>query len=215
MINSIYSRIISGVLATVLSTVVFAEYDTFFIEVSQGDTISQARLGIGETPSAANGEKVTSMLYLSYLQSDDIVKADNNNLGIQKVKIMGIGAGGFGYLDDPRKNGGAEFGFELVNTKFDDGAIDYDKSGIGFKTQLFIPLTGGFQTNIGVNLRPFFLSADWDDQSDLEVEYQAGLEYAFNWDIALYSHYRKLEIHTDDQTISFAEDVVFGLRARF
>jgi len=215
MINSIYFRIISGVLCTVLSSVVLAEYDTSFIEASQGDAISQARLGIGETPSAANGEKVTSMLYLSYLQSDDIIKADNVNLGNQKVKILAIGAGGFGYLDDPMKNGGAEFGFELVNTQFDDGGIVYDKSGLGFKTQLFIPLTGGFQSNIGFNLRPFFLSADWDEQSDLEVEYQAGFEYAFNWDVAFYSHYRKLEIHTEDQTISFAEDAVIGLRARF
>jgi hypothetical protein len=215
MIKSIYSRIISGTLCAVFSSAVFADYDTFFIEASQGDAISHARLGIGETPSAANGEKVTSMLYLSYLQSDDTVKADNVNLGTQKVEIIAIGAGGFGYLDDPQKNGGAEFGFELVNTKFKDQSSEYDKSGLGFKTQLFIPIAGGLQSNIGFNLRPFFLSTDWDDQSDLEVEYQAGLEYAFNWDVALYTHYRKLEIHTEEQTISFAEDVVIGFRARF
>jgi hypothetical protein len=215
MIKSIYTRMISGAFCAALSSITLADYDTFFVDVSQGDAISHVRLGMGETPSAANGEKVTSMVYLSYFQSDDIVKADSINLGAQKVEIIALGAGGFGYLESPNSNGGAEFDFELSNTKFKDSESDYDRTGLGFKTQLFIPLAAGLQSNIGFNLRPFFLAADWDEQADLEVEYQAGLEYAFNWDIALYSHYRKLEVHTEDETISFAEDVVIGLRARF
>ena len=211
--KSIYSRLTGSVLCAVFSTVTLADYDTFFIDAAQGDAITNVRLGLGETPSGAEGEKVTSMLYLGYFSSDDTIKVDGQSQGSEEVEIITIGAGGFGYLNDPHTNGGAEFDFELSNTKFDQ--TDYDRTAIGFKTQLFIPVVAGLQANLGFNLRPFFLSTDWDDQADLEVEYQAGLEYAFNWDIALYSHYRKLDIHTGDITTSFAEDVVFGLRARF
>jgi len=202
-----------SIFCAVCSTVVWADYDTFFIDASQGESISHARLGLGETNPGENGEKLTSMFYLSYFQSEDIFKQDGVNLGSQQVEIIALGTGGFGYLENPYKNGGAEFDFELSKTTSD--IIDYDRTAIGFKTQLFIPVVAGFQTNIGFNLRPFFLSTDWDDQADLEVEYQAGIEYAFNWDVALYSHYRKLDIHAADSTATLTEDVVFGFRARF
>lgn len=213
MIKTVYNKLLAGVIFMASSAVVTADYDTVFLDLAQGDAISQVRLGLGETPSGKEGEKVTSMFYFGYFQSDDTVKVDGVNLGTEKVEIITLGAGGFGYLDNPHKNGGAEFDFELSNTKFD--VSDYDRTAIGFKTQLFIPVAAGLQANLGFNLRPFFLSTDWDDQADLEVAYQAGLEYAFNWDVALYSHYRKLDIHTEDATTTFAEDVVFGLRARF
>ena len=196
------------------STVSNAAYDTLFLDVAQGEAITNARIGIGETPRGEEGEKVTSMFYLGYYKSDDIVKVENDNLGEQETTIFSIGAGGFGYLEHPDKNGGAEFDFELSNTKVD--SMDYDRTGIGFRTQLFIPMVAGLQTNIGFNIRPFFLSPDWDDQAQLEYEYQAGFEYAFNWDIALYSHYRTVGLYNnDDDKVTLAEDLIFGLRARF
>jgi len=195
------------------SAFVLADYDTLFVDAAQGEAISQFRLGFGETPKGEEGEKVTSMFYLSYFGSEDTVKVESDNLGSQKVEILAIGAGGFGYLENPNEDGGAEFDFEISNTKFD--LTDYDRTGLGFRTQLFVPIAAGLQANIGFNLRPFFLASDWDDQSDLEVEYQGGLEYAFNWDVALYAHYRKLEIHAGDIKTSLTEDVVFGFRARF
>lgn len=213
MFKGIFTGVVTIVLGGSLSISSHADYDTLFIDASQGEAITHVRLGLGETSSGTDGEKLTSMMYLNYFQSDDIVKIDNTNLGSQKVEIIAIGTGGFGYLENPHKNGGAEFDFELSNTKFDQG--EYDRTAIGFKTQIFVPIAAGLQANLGFNLRPFFLSSDWDEQADLEVEYQAGFEYAFNWDMAVYSHYRKLDIHLDDVTTSFAEDVVFGLRARF
>jgi hypothetical protein len=213
MNNPLFCRLAGTVLCALFSSAALSDYNTVFIDASQGDSITNVRLGMGETPSGAEGEKVTSMFYLGYFSSDDLIKVDGVNQGSDTVEILTLGAGGFGYLNEPHKNGGAEFDFELSNTKFDQ--TDYDRTAIGFKTQLFIPVAAGLQANIGFNLRPFFLSTDWDDQADLEVEYQAGIEYAFNWDIALYSHYRKVDIHTEDVTTSFAEDVVFGFRARF
>jgi hypothetical protein len=213
MNNPLFCRLAGTVLCALFSSAALSDYNTVFIDASQGDSITNVRLGMGETPSGAEGEKVTSMFYLGYFSSDDLIKVDGVNQGSDTVEILTLGAGGFGYLNEPHKNGGAEFDFELSNTKFDQA--DYDRTAIGFKTQLFIPVAAGLQANIGFNLRPFFLSTDWDDQADLEVEYQAGIEYAFNWDIALYSHYRKVDIHTEDVTTSFAEDVVFGFRARF
>lgn len=213
MNNPLFCRLAGTVLCALFSSAALSDYNTVFIDASQGDSITNVRLGMGETPSGAEGEKVTSMFYLGYFSSDDLIKVDGVNQGSDTVEILTLGAGGFGYLNEPHKNGGAEFDFELSNTKFDQ--VDYDRTAIGFKTQLFIPVAAGLQANIGFNLRPFFLSTDWDDQADLEVEYQAGIEYAFNWDIALYSHYRKVDIHTEDVTTSFAEDVVFGFRARF
>jgi hypothetical protein len=213
MNHFLFRGLAGGMLCALFSSAALADYDTFFVDAAQGDTITNVRLGMGETPSSAEGEKVTNMLYLGYFKSDDLVKVDDVNMGSDTVEILTLGTGGFGYLNEPYKNGGAEFDFELSNTKLDQ--TDYDRTAIGFKTQLFIPVIAGLQANFGFNLRPFFLSADWDDQADLEVEYQAGIEYAFNWDIALYSHYRKLDAHSGDVTMTFAEDVVFGLRARF
>jgi len=212
-------RIATSLLSTVLTAVSFqasADYDTLFLDLAQGDAITNARIGIGETPRGEEGEKVTSMFYLGYYQSDDLVKFEDSNIptSSHEVEIMTLGAGGFGYLENPNKNGGAEFDFELSKTTVD--SLDYDRTGIGFRTQLFIPMVAGFQTNIGFNLRPFFLSPDWDDQAQLEYEYQAGFEYAFNWDIALYSHYRTVGLYdNDDNKVTLAEDLIFGLRARF
>lgn len=192
----------------------FAAYDTLFLDLAQGEAVTHARIGIGETPRGEEGEKVTSMFYLGYYQSEDIVNREGQNLGEQEVETLTLGAGGFGYLENPSKNGGAEFDFELSTTKIE--SLNYDRTGIGFRTQLFIPVVAGLQTNIGFNIRPFFLSPDWDDQAQLEYEYQAGFEYAFNWDIALYSHYRNHGFYgNDDNKFTLAEDVVFGLRARF
>ncbi len=192
-----------------------AQYDTLFIDAAQGEEMTQLRLGMGETPAGAEGERVTSMFYLSYFESDDLVKVDGVSRGEQNVEILALGAGGFGYLENPQENGGAEFDFELSQTRI-DGLDNYKRTGIGFRTQLFIPMAAGLQTNIGFNIRPFFLSSDWDDQAQLEYEYQAGLEYAFSWDIALYAHYRYVAIiDNNDDTVSLAEGSIIGVRARF
>ena len=192
-----------------------AQYDTLFLDLAQGDEMTQLRLGMGETPPGSEGERVTSMFYLSYFESDDSVKVNKDNRGEQKVEILALGAGGFGYLADPTLNGGAEFDFELSQTRI-DGLDDYKRTGIGFRTQLFIPIAAGLQSNIGFNIRPFFLSSDWDDQAQIEYEYQAGLEYAFTWDVALYAHYRYVAlIAKNDDDVKLAEGSILGLRARF
>ncbi|MEY8264578.1 MAG: hypothetical protein RPR98_10255, partial [Bermanella sp.] len=186
-----------------------------FLDLAQGDEMTQLRLGMGETPPGSEGERVTSMFYLSYFESDDSVKVNKDNRGEQKVEILALGAGGFGYLADPTLNGGAEFDFELSQTRI-DGLDDYKRTGIGFRTQLFIPIAAGLQSNIGFNIRPFFLSSDWDDQAQIEYEYQAGLEYAFTWDVALYAHYRYVAlIAKNDDDVKLAEGSILGLRARF
>ncbi len=192
-----------------------AQYDTLFMDLAQGEEMTHVRLGIGETPTGEEGEKVTSMFYLSYFQSDDVLVNGNTSLGQQDVEIIALGAGGFGYLENPNQNGGAEFDFELSQTTID--STGYKRKGLGFRTQLFIPIAAGLQSNIGFNIRPFFLTSDWDDQAELEYEYQAGLEFAFNWDVALYAHYRYLAIigNENGDDLKLAEGVVFGLRARF
>mgnify|MGYP001942271049 CR=1 FL=1 len=192
-----------------------AEYDTLFLDLAQGDEITQLRIGVGETPPGSEGEKVTSMFYLSYFNSEDTVKVMGTNQAEQEVEILALGAGGFGYLKDPSLNGGAEFDFELSQTRI-DSLDNYKRTGIGFRTQLFIPVVAGLQSNIGFNIRPFFLSSDWDDQAQLEYEYQLGVEYAFSWDVAIYAHYRYVAvIDKNDDEIKLAEGSMFGLRARF
>ncbi|WP_396587043.1 hypothetical protein [Bermanella sp. R86510] len=196
------------------SAVVQADYDTLFLDLAGGDAIEHYRIGVGETPKGEDGEKVTSMFYVGYFRSDDIVKHEDVNMGNHEVEVISLGTGGFGYLQDPQKQGGAEFDFEISQSKAE--SLDYERTAIGFRSQLFLPIAAGFQANVGFNLRPFFLSTDWDDSADLEYEYQAGLEYAFNWDVALYSHYRTLKIITkNDKDRTLAEDVIFGLRVRF
>ncbi len=198
------------------SSVATADYNTLFFDLAGGDEMEHYRLGVGETPKGADGEKVTSMFYLGYFKSEDTISQGSLRVGEEeeKTEIFTLGAGGFGYLDDPDKNGGAEFDFELSKTTVD--ALDYDRSGLGFRTQLFIPVVAGLQTNLGFSIRPFFFAFDWDDQAQLEYEYQAGLEYAFNWDIALYGHYRYVGLIDDqDDEWQLAEGVVFGVRGRF
>ncbi len=192
-----------------------AEYDTLFLDLAQGDEMTQLRIGVGETPPGSEGEKVTSMFYLSYFNSEDTVKVMGVNQEEQEVEILALGAGGFGYLKDPSLNGGAEFDFELSQTRI-DSLDNYKRTGIGFRTQLFIPVVAGLQSNIGFNIRPFFLSSDWDDQAQLEYEYQLGVEYAFSWDVAIYAHYRYVAvIDKNDDEIKLAEGSMLGLRARF
>lgn len=217
--NSLLAKVtapfIFGVL-TLSAVSANAEYDTLFIDAAQGDEMTHLRLGIGETPAGEEGEKVTSMFYLSYFNSEDNIKQGSNSLGEGETEILSIGAGGFGYLTNPNENGGAEFDFELSRTEIEGDNIDYKRTGIGFRTQLFVPVAAGLQANIGFNLRPYFLSPDWDDDSKLEFEYQGGLEYAFNWDVAVYAHYRYVAlINSDDKEVKLAEGTVFGLRARF
>jgi len=217
--NSLLAKVtapfIFGVL-TLSAASASAEYDTLFIDAAQGDEITHLRLGIGETPAGEEGEKVTSMFYLSYFNSEDNIKQGSTSRGEGETEILSIGAGGFGYLTNPNENGGAEFDFELSRTKIEGDNIDYKRTGIGFRTQLFVPVVAGLQANIGFNLRPYFLSPDWDDDSKLEFEYQGGLEYAFNWDVAVYAHYRYVAlINSDDKEVKLAEGTVFGLRARF
>ncbi len=191
-----------------------AEYDTVFLDLSAGDVMEHYRIGYGETPAGEEGEKVTSMFYLGYFASEDEIARGSTHFGEEKVEILTLGAGGFGYLEDPQKYGGAEFDFEISQTKID--ALDYDRVGLGFRTQLFIPVVAGLQTNIGFNVRPFFFASDWNKQAQLEYDYQLGLEYAFSWDVAVYAHYRYLAIVDDeDEEIQLAEGSLFGLRARF
>ena len=205
---------IVSVFSAVFPVTAHAQYDTVFLDAAQGEIMTHVRLGLGETPPSSDGEKVTSMFYVSYFKSRDEVITPDANLGEQDVEILAIGAGGFGYLDDPTKNGGAEFDFEWSKTTID--SLDYERQGLGLRTQIFIPVVAGLQSNIGFNLRPFFLSPDWDDQSQLEYEYQAGFEYAFNWDVAVYAHYRYIAlIDTQDENVKLAEGTLLGLRARF
>jgi len=216
--NSLLLRISAPIFMSALlltATSAHAQYDTLFLDLAQGDEMTQLRLGMGETPPGSEGEKVTSMFYLSYFESDDFLKVNKANLGEQKTEILALGAGGFGYLENPNLNGGAEFDFELSQTRI-DSQDNYKRTGIGFRTQLFIPIAAGLQSNIGFNIRPFFLSSDWDDQAQLEYEYQAGLEYAFTWDVALYAHYRYVAlIAKNDDDVKLAEGSILGIRARF
>jgi opacity protein-like surface antigen len=191
-----------------------AQYNTLFMDLAAGEDMSHYRLGIGDTQKGIEGDRVTSMLYLGYFQSDDMAKLEKTNLGTQEFEIITIGAGGFGYLANPTEHGGAEFDFEVSQTTSDE--YDYERTAAGMRAQLFLPVVSGLQANVGVNLRPFFLSGDWDDTAKLEYEYQAGLEMAFNWDIAVYAHYRFLGAYLkNDDKLSMAEGVMFGLRARF
>ena len=215
--KSIFTRLATPFLVSSVFTFSFtaqAEYNTLFMDLSAGEEISHYRLGIGDTQKGTEGDKVTSMLYLGYFQSEDMAKLEDTNLGTQKFEILTIGAGGFGYLANPAQHGGAEFDFEISQTTND--ALDYERTAAGMRAQLFLPIVSGLQANVGVNLRPFFLSGDWDDTAKLEYEYQAGLELAFNWDIAVYAHYRFLGAYLDnDDKLTMAEGVTFGLRARF
>lgn len=191
-----------------------AEYNTLFMDLAAGEDMSHYRLGIGDTQKGVEGDKVTSMIYLGYFESDDTAKLEKTNLGKQEFEIITLGAGGFGYLANPNDHGGAEFDFEISQTT--NEALDYERTSVGMRAQLFLPVVSGLQANLGVNLRPFFLSGDWDDTAKLEYEYQAGLEFAFNWDIALYAHYRFVGAYLkNDDKLSMAEGTMFGLRARF
>lgn len=191
-----------------------AEYNTLFMDLAAGEDMSHYRLGIGDTQKGVEGDKVTSMIYLGYFESDDTAKLEKTNLGKQEFEIITLGAGGFGYLANPDDHGGAEFDFEISQTT--NEALDYERTSVGMRAQLFLPVVSGLQANLGVNLRPFFLSGDWDDTAKLEYEYQAGLEFAFNWDIALYAHYRFVGAYLkNDDKLSMAEGTMFGLRARF
>ena len=175
--NSLLAKVTAPFIFGVLTLSVAsasAEYDTLFIDAAQGDEMTHVRLGIGETPAGEEGEKVTSMFYLSYFNSEDNIKRGTTSIEDGETEILAIGAGGFGYLTDPNENGGAEFDFELSRTEIDD--LDYKRTGIGFRTQLFVPVAAGLQANIGFNLRPYFLSPDWDDESKLEFEYQGRLD---------------------------------------
>lgn len=191
-----------------------AEYNTLFMDLAAGEDMSHYRLGIGDTQKGVEGDKVTSMIYLGYFESDDTAKLEKTNLGKQEFEIITLGAGGFGYLANPDDHGGAEFDFEISQTT--NEALDYERTSVGMRAQLFLPVVSGLQANLGANLRPFFLSGDWDDTAKLEYEYQAGLEFAFNWDIALYAHYRFVGAYLkNDDKLSMAEGTMFGLRARF
>lgn len=215
--KSFLSRIVTPLLVSplfILSSAVQAEYETVFLDLASGSEMSHFRIGLGETSRGVDGDKVTSMFYLGYFQSDDVTKFEDQNLGKKKTEIISLGVGGFGYLENHEEQGGAEFDFELSNTTLED--LDYDRSAIGMRAQIFLPMAAGLQANIGVNLRPFFLAQDWDETANLEYEYQAGIEYAFNWDVAIYAHYRYLGAYLEnDDKIVMAESTLFGLRARF
>lgn len=215
--KSFFTRLATPFLMTSALSFSFAaqaENNTLFMDLAAGEDMSHYRLGIGDTQKGIEGDRVTSMLYLGYFQSDDMAKLEKTNLGTQEFEIITIGAGGFGYLANPTEHGGAEFDFEVSQTKSDER--DYERTAAGMRAQLFLPVISGLQANVGVNLRPFFLSGDWDDTAKLEYEYQAGLEMAFNWDIAVYAHYRFLGAYLkNDDKLSMAEGVMFGLRARF
>lgn len=215
--KSFLSSMTTGVIlgsALAWCTAAQADYDTLFLDLAAGSDMQHYRIGLGETLVGAEGDRVTSMVYLGYYESDDLAKLEGNSIGQQKFEILTLGAGGFGYLKDPQQHGGAEFDFEITNTNND--ALNYDRSGIGMRAQLFIPVASGLQANAGVNLRPFFLSFDWDDTAKLEYEYQAGVEYAINWDVAVYAHYRFVGAYLkNDDKLAMAEATMFGLRARF
>jgi len=220
--KSFLSRVFSPLLVSplfasslvALTPCAFAENDTVFLDLAAGSEMSHYRLGLGETSRGAEGERVTSMFYLGYMETDDTYKFENTNLGKKKFEMLTLGVGGFGYLENHEQYGGAEFDFEISNTFSDE--VDYDRLAIGMRAQLFIPIVAGLQANMGVNLRPFFLAEDWDETANLEYEYQGGLEYAFSQDIAVYSHYRYLGAYLkNDDKLTMAESVLFGLRARF
>lgn len=197
-----------------MGSMAYADYDTVFVDLASGSEMSHFRLGLGETDHGVEGERVTSMFYLGYFESDDITKIEDTQVGKFETTIATLGVGGFGYLDDHQEQGGAEFDFELSQT--DNEGLGYDRMAIGMRAQIFLPVAAGLQANIGVNLRPFFLAEDWDETANLEFEYQAGLEYAFNWDVAVYAHYRYLGAYLEnDDKLTLAEGSLLGLRARF
>lgn len=169
-------------MATAATNTVENNVGTLLLEASAGADYSQFGVGIGIKPE--NNRPGFGGLYYEQVELDHGVGADIKLIGFRGFSVEGSSA-------DPR---GADITMGVSRTE----SGDYKRTGLSGKATLFMPLVQGVTWFVGGDLRPTFLSVDWDNDVLTELALKVGVDWRVMKNIGFYGHYFHDSIISDD-----------------
>ncbi|MAF16729.1 MAG: hypothetical protein CMG93_12195 [Marinomonas sp.] len=146
---------------------------TLLLEGSVGSEYSQFGVGLGIKPE--NNRPGFGGLYYEQVDLDHGVGTRIQLLGFRGFSVEGNG-------EDPR---GADITLGLSRTEHGD----YKRTGLSGKAALFVPLTQKLTWTVGGDIRPTFLSFDWNNDVLTEFAVKAGLDWRLMDNLGVFGHY--------------------------
>lgn len=155
---------------------------TLLLEGSAGVDYTQFGVGIGIKPE--NNRPGFGGLYYEQVELDHGVGTDIKLIGFRGFSVEGTS-------EDPR---GADITMGVSQTV----SGDYKRTGLSGKATLFMPLAEHMTWFVGGDLRPTFLSVDWENDVLTELALKVGVDWRVTKNIGLYGHYYHDSIISDD-----------------
>lgn len=174
---SLCASMVSAATSTVENNV-----GTLLLESSVGSDYTQYGIGIGIKPE--NNRPGFGGLYYEQIELEHGLGTDIKTLGFRGFSIEGSS-------DDPR---GADITMGISQTRH--GA--YKRTGLSGKATIFMPLSSAFTWYVGGDIRPTFLSVDWDSEVFTELGMKLGIDWRVMRNFGVYGHYYHESIITDD-----------------
>lgn len=155
---------------------------TLLFEASVGADYSQFGVGLGIKPE--NNRSGFGGLYYEEIELDQGQGADIQSLGFRGFSVEGV--------DDESR--GADIIMGLSKTRFGR----YERTGFSARALIYMPLMTNTTWFIGGDIRPTFLSFDWDNDEITELGLQIGIDARLSKNIGLYGKYFHESIISDD-----------------
>ncbi|SBT18446.1 hypothetical protein MGA5115_02577 [Marinomonas gallaica] len=155
---------------------------TLLFEASAGADYSQFGLGIGIKPE--NNRSGFGGLYYEQVELKHRFETDIKTLGFRGFSVEGVG-------EEAR---GADITMGLSKTV----SGDYKRTGFSARGLLHMPLFVNTTWFVGGDVRPTFLSFDWDNDALTELALQIGVDTRLAKNIGLYAKYYHESLILDD-----------------
>ncbi|SBS27035.1 hypothetical protein MAQ5080_00710 [Marinomonas aquimarina] len=169
-------------MASAATNTVENEVGTLLLEASAGADYTQFGVGIGIKPE--NNRPGFGGLYYEQVELDHGLETDIKMIGFRGFSVEGSS-------EDPR---GADITMGLSQTE--RGA--YKRTGLSAKATLFMPIMSDVTWFIGGDVRPTFLSVDWDNDVFTELGLKVGVDWRLIRNLGVYGHYYHESIISDD-----------------
>ncbi|CUB02644.1 hypothetical protein [Marinomonas fungiae] len=169
-------------MASAATNTVENKVGTLLLEGSSGTDYSQFGVGIGIKPE--NNRPGFGGLYYEQVELEHGIGADIKLLGFRGFSVEGSS-------DDPR---GADITMGLSQTE----SGDYKRTGLSAKATIFMPVMKDITWYIGGDIRPTFLSVDWDNDVLTELGLKVGIDWRVVKNIGVFGHYYHESIVSDD-----------------
>lgn len=158
------------------------EVGTVLLEASAGQDLSQFGIGLGIKPE--NNRPGFGGLYYEQIELDHGIDTDIKLIGFRGFSVEGTS-------EEPR---GADITMGLSQTK----RGDYKRTGLSGKATLFMPVTQSMTWFVGGDIRPTFLSIDWENNVLAELGLKVGMDMRLMKNVGVFAQYYHESILSDN-----------------